>query len=413
MSVNRTRRFELPSIQDLNKDQDAALALSLEGQHLIVGGPGTGKSVVALLRAGRLLKEKGDKCYRFLAYNRLLFQSSLHLFGEKPLTAYTLDGWFRRVWGVQLSVPTLDPKPGSSFREIDWPAIERLMACNSNYVPLSELQCSPLPLLIIDEGQDMPPCFYSALANLGFENFYVVADQSQQIHPDKCSSRQDIENALGINPQETLELRANYRNTRPIAQLAAHFYVGDPASPRPELPNEEPSAQVPELWRYGNGSELTLEEVATRILQMADRDPRKLIGVIAPNNDVREKFLNALHGVSPSLDNGIPPIQTYASGMQDSLDFGTGGIMVINAQSCKGLEFEIAILADIDAHQPRSDEDVLKKRFYVMVSRARDQVIFLRCGESHPAIEYLLPTDRIVLARKDNLDESIDDDLQF
>ncbi len=58
MSVDRTRRFNRSYI--LNKDQDAALALPLEGQHLIIGGPGTGKSVVALLRARRLAEEQKD-----------------------------------------------------------------------------------------------------------------------------------------------------------------------------------------------------------------------------------------------------------------------------------------------------------------------------------------------------------------
>ena len=44
------RYFKLPRVQDLNKGQDSVLMLPKKGQHLIVGGPGTGKSVVALLR---------------------------------------------------------------------------------------------------------------------------------------------------------------------------------------------------------------------------------------------------------------------------------------------------------------------------------------------------------------------------
>ena len=37
------------------------------------------------------------------------------------------------------------------------------------------------PFLVIDEGQDMPPQFYHALVALGFDRFFVVADQNQQI----------------------------------------------------------------------------------------------------------------------------------------------------------------------------------------------------------------------------------------
>ena len=74
--------------------------------------------------------------------------------------------------------------------------------------------------------------------------------------------------------------------------------------------------------------------------------------------------------------------------------------MVINAQSCKGLEFDTAILADIDQHQPKRDPHALKARFYVMVARAREQVILLRTGNVCSAVDQLLPTDPTILVRK-------------
>lgn len=419
MPVNRTRRFELPGIQDLNKSQDAALALPIEGQHLIIGGPGTGKSVIALLRSRRLLEEEGERRYRFLAYNRLLDQSSRHLFGnERPLLSRTLLSWFQEVWTAAFKgrVPTKAPKPGSSFREIDWESVGNAVDSaneNGEWVPLNERYKVPLPFLVIDEGQDMPPAFYGSLAGFGFENFYVVADQNQQIDPENCSSRQNIEDALGLDPDETLELRENYRNTRPIALLAHHFYPGDPASPKPLLPASKPSAVTPELWHYGQGGSISFEEVLNRILQMADRDPRKLIGIIAPNNKIREKFVAGINAARPNLDNGRPPLQTYVSGLHEDLDFGHGGIMIINAQSCKGLEFEIAILADIDAHQPQNNKDLLMKRFYVMVTRARDQVIMLRCGTPRPAINDLLPNDPNILVEKADAESEEVDDIPF
>ena len=35
------RRFQLPGIQDLSKEQERVRALPFEGQHLVIGGPGT------------------------------------------------------------------------------------------------------------------------------------------------------------------------------------------------------------------------------------------------------------------------------------------------------------------------------------------------------------------------------------
>src|SRR5690606_15261262 len=96
-------------------------------------------------------------------------------------------------------------RPGG-YQAIDWAAVTTYL--QENDVP--EL-LQPSSFLVIDEGQDMPPAFYNALANIGFENFYVVADQNQQIHPDRCSSVQDIENALAIDPKVTKdrELKTN------------------------------------------------------------------------------------------------------------------------------------------------------------------------------------------------------------
>ncbi len=399
MPVDRTRRFVLPGIQDLNKDQDEALALPLEGQHLIIGGPGTGKSVVALLRARRLAQEQ--KKYRILVYNHLLNGSNRHLFGfTEPLRSNTWEKWFRDMYRhiFRKSVPTILQENPSAYRPIEWNAVEEDV---SSIKEGTELPLNMDFYLLIDEGQDMPPQFYSALVGWGAENFYVVADQNQQLQPDKCSSRQDIENALAINTKDTLELITNYRNTRPIAQLAQHFYAASPASPRPDLPDSKSTATSPELWAYGAIGQQSLSEIAEGILKLSDRFPSKLIGIITPDNRIREKFYDALAEARPKLDNGRPPIQTFVSGQQEPLDFGQGGIMVINAQSCKGLEFDIAILADIDQNKPKNDIYALKSRFYVMVARGREQVILLRTGNTCPVVESLLPTDSTVLFRKE------------
>lgn len=400
MPVDRTREFNLPGIHDLSKDQDEALHLPLEGQHLIIGGPGTGKSVVVLLRAKRL--EREGKKYIVLVYNHLLNHSNHQFSGdsdEQMLSAQTWESWFSKIYRdtFRQRVPR-KPESRNGYQPLDWPAIER----KAQDLFSEDIKDQSDIFLVIDEGQDMPPAFYQTLISLGFKNFYVAADQNQQIHPDKCSSRQDIENKLCIKPDEALELKTNYRNTRPIAQLARHFYPEDPASPRPELPDQTPVAATPELWVYGT-TDAELEKTACNILKLSDRRPRKLIGIIAPNNEVRKKFKKVLRNANPKLDNDKPPIQTFKSGQKQELpDFDQGGIMVINAQSCKGLEFDIAILADIDEHQPKHDPRALtlKARFYVMVARAREQAMLLRTDTICHVVDGLLPTDSSILARK-------------
>ncbi len=93
------------------------------------------------------------------------------------------------------------------------------------------------PFPVIDEGQDMPLQFYNAPESPGFNRFFIVADQNQQI-TDNNSSRKEIADCLAVEASEVIELRQNYRNSYPVARLAREFYTGDPASPPPDLPKQ-------------------------------------------------------------------------------------------------------------------------------------------------------------------------------
>lgn len=387
------REFNLPGIQDLSKEQEDARALPKQGQHLIIGGPGTGKSVLALLRSRRHQQDKDD--YVFLVYNKLLNQASRQLFGIE-LCSQQWQSWFASIFKAASgeSMPKLPPN-GNGWQEIDWVRTSEIIAA----LPL--LGGAKHPFLIIDEGQDMPPEFYQALFNLGFENVYVVADQNQQIVPGQNSTRQEIQNGLGIAPNDVIELQDNYRNSHPIARLAREFYTGDPASPPPALPNR-PSAIRPLLYEY---AEEKFQAIIEKILKNADVNPSKLYGVITQNkdkfNDVRNKYYQALKTANVQLDNGHPRVETYKSGENPALQFNEGGIMVINAQSCKGLEFDTVFLTDINQHFCNAqNQDQTKRLFYVMVARAKEMVIMLKEADRHCPVDAILPQDTEILERK-------------
>jgi DNA helicase II / ATP-dependent DNA helicase PcrA len=391
------RRFALPNIEDLSKEQERVRLLPKEGCHLIVGGPGTGKSVVALMRARRhhrasANRSNGPQDYVFLVYNRLLLEASRELM-DGGVNAHPWIGWFKSVFrdALKQPCPTLN---GQAFA-LDWQTIGRVIAS------AADLPKPLTPFVIIDEGQDMPPPFYHALAELGFEHFFVVADQNQQITTEHSTIRQ-IANALDIDAQERIVLTENYRNAYPVARLALAFCVGDPASPCTRLPPTQRSAETPWLVDYGPDCRWGSDDVVVRILKAADRDPARLLGIITPDNETRIRWLNALRSHPVELDHGRPRIVTYATGDdQGDLRFSEGGIFLINAQSAKGLEFDWVLLADIDRYQCHPDDknqlDDLRRRFYVMVSRAREQVVLLRQSRRPCPVNAILPTDQEVL----------------
>ena len=102
------------------------------------------------------------------------------------------------------------------------------------------------------------------------------------------------------------------------------------------------------------------------------------------------------------LDNPRPTIETYHGENRAEVAFDEGGILVINAQACKGLEFDEVVLADIDEHfVQRRDPDEAKRRFYVMVARARERVFMFMKRGGRKDILRILPADRDVLRREE------------
>ena len=388
------RTWALPDIQELSKEQERARLLPKEGCHLIVGGPGTGKSVLALLRTRRHHHPNGVQEYVFLVYNRLLLEASRQLVSG-AVDAHPWKKWFKGVY--KRATSEFCPINGEAYN-IDWEQVKvGIHAAPAEIAP-------PLtPFVIIDEGQDMPPAFYNALAEIGFENFYVVADPNQQITKENSKPR-DIENALAIDTKDRIELTENYRNCDRVARLALEFCVEDPSSPCVKPPTGRACARSPVLVDYGPGCCWDFKELIGRILKLADRDPSKLIGIITWKNESRRRWLTALNQEPVALDHGRPRIVTYASGEEDGDHrFSEGGIFIINAQSAKGLEFDTVFIADIHEYPCHLEDSVwmdgLKRLFYVMVSRARERAILLRQSGCYCPIEAILPKNENILRR--------------
>ncbi len=206
------------------------------------------------------------------------------------MVAEQWQSWFIQLYMNTLqvkSVPRLPKKENQKYADFDW---DTIVSNAQEHGPLDH--ADDLPYLVIDEGQDMPRQFYQMLAELGYENFFVVADQNQQLVSGENSSRQDIENALGIEVDEVVELKSNHRNHYATARLARAFYTGDPASPPPELP-PAPKHNVlkPLLFNY---QEQHFSSICKRIVLMAKAYPNKLVAVLTPDNKSREMFVEHL-----------------------------------------------------------------------------------------------------------------------
>ena len=399
----KKRKWELPGIQDLTKDQEAAIESPFQGQHLIIGGPGTGKTVVVAMRARKHQHISGSD-YIFLVYNRMLEEATKQMMADEDFKSCTYLYWFFNQYEARMGVEDEDgnrekartPKQGRSTP--DWSECERRVSDAADLAGFNGPK-----FLLIDEGQDMPPEFYRILIKFGYENFFIAADQNQQITSEN-SSRKDIEDCMAVDTKDVIELKHNFRNNYGIARLAQAFYTGDPASPPPNIPKRSRQLHTPKLYVFDRNSPEIYRRIAEAIVTFSKRDPQKLIGVLAPNHKVQDRYIRALRNVAGYAVSISEYKHNYSREKVHKVRFDQGGIIVLCAQSCKGLEFDTVILVDVDKHIIfRDHQDETKKLFYVMVSRARDKVFLLMNRNSDSQIQDILPSDQTILFRK-NID---------
>lgn len=358
--------FELPAYEDLSREQDDIFNLPLDGKHVVVGPPGTGKTVMAVYRAEMYKKAKNS--IRFVVYNNTLNQYLAYSKQQKRIASNTstLHKWFYS-WHFH----TFGKAPPQLEKYVfDW---ERILKNMMKY----KGEFKKLDAIIIDEGQDFPREFYLVLQVLA-HNITVFADENQRITQNN-STLQEIMTSLGV--KQYYPLTRNYRNTQQIARLAQHFYA-DLESGIPKLPQRK--GPKPKLCLSSD-----LKSQGKRIATYASNNKRHHIGVFVNTKQQQLSLKRQLEEITDV------PIQTYINNdrYNGELDFSEPGIKIINYRSAKGLEFNTVFLPELDTLRTDADEDLQKMLFFVLMSRARDQLWLMSKSAQIPYLLQAVPND--------------------
>jgi superfamily I DNA/RNA helicase len=351
------------SYRDLTQDQRAAIAdLPFDGNHLLSGPPGSGKSILAAHRAV-MLSLTGTPVV-VLTHSNLLRQSLAPLVhrsgGTVPqVTVTTAHKWLAEWYG---------PKPPCDGHWFDWPAFYERAAD-------AETQGAG-PTLVVDEGQDLPPEFYR-LCRLLDARVTVFADECQRL-TEAHSTLAEI--AKGLGRCTRAELDGNHRNTYEIAALAAHFHTG---VVQPALPERE--GPVPRLHRFHHRG------AADLLITLAEQNPRKSIGVVVNSPFTQFSLLGSIErrtGGSGRAGRRITA-QLYSSQATDgryrNLDLNRPGIVIVHRASAKGLGFDIVVVPDTHTDAATDPaEAALRMTYYVLATRAREELHLGYDGEAEP-----------------------------
>lgn len=359
--------MRLPAFEDLSKEQDLIYNLDLDGNFLVSGPPGTGKSVMALYRAQVLTFD--DREPDVLMFSNVLQQYTAGAAEEVDIAGRvtTFHKWFWGFWKrhYRSSPPT---HLGNSYA-VDW-----------GEVPVKFLASPPpaneLTDLIVDEGQDLSLGFYR-MARFLAKNITVFADENQQLL-DENTTLKEIQAAIGAT--EHLDLKKNYRNTAEIAAVAASYYVGTPTG-IPEPP--ERRGELPTLRNFG-----TTEEFVDHVARYASGRTNLNIGVACPDAAAQRRLLLQLEAKRLRI-----PVQAYISKDRSRkvLDFDEPAITLVHYRSLKGLEFDTLFVPELQRAPSDASSGSSRMMFYVVMSRARDELhlSWTGAGDVPPVVAHL------------------------
>jgi len=389
--------MKLPNSEDLNEQQVAVFMAGLKDDLLVCGPPGTGKTVMALYRAQMINRIDSNTKFWVIMYNRLLRRYTENNLDEGDF----LNGEFvsKRIRTMHQWIYAWGKNWGWGSPELapflyDWDEVlKRLIGKD----PKIQKRATNWNHIIIDEGQDFAPGFYKMLQivkmlGVSFDKemaLTVFADENQRIDEKANSSIEDIRKEIKFSKGVVTSLTTNYRNSKQVAELAAHFYVGL-STGIPEMP-ERDGPLSPSLFSFSSH----LDEVE-RIANFAQQNDDLAVGVIVENNYIREGVVNILNR---RLEDTDIDVQTYHSGItKDELAAmqleDSGAVVVVCGASCKGLEFDAVFIPSLEKYSLNpAQETEFKMNMYVRISRARDYLFmsYVSSDRSNPKILDSLP----------------------
>ncbi|MBO7439836.1 MAG: ATP-binding domain-containing protein [Bacteroidales bacterium] len=344
---------------ELDDDQLRVLTAILDRSLIAKGCAGSGKSVLALIKAQRIQREKGND------YQIIVFTKALCNYMNAGRKALGLNKDFDYHW--------------------EWK--------NRKHCPSSDY-------IIVDEIQDFEQTEIQEFIKAARKNFFFFGDTAQSIY-DGLKNTMSVENIRDVlSPAEKskvreMELYRNYRLPVPVARLVQH--VGVDLEVYDEQIYKSKEIAMPRFIRCASA----LEQVKT-IVDVIKKQSLSDVGILLPHNEDVINVSNLLNQNSCNHELRYTDQKNWRLS-RDTLNFSTDNPKVMTYHSAKGLQFETVFLPYVDTlpSMPKKSE---QKALYVAMTRTYKNLFVLYSGYL-PSFLSNIPTELYKTSLVDEIED--------
>ena len=355
---------------ELDEDQIKVLNATNDKSCIVSGGAGSGKSVLALIKAQRIQREKGNN-YQIIVFT-------------KTLCNYMNAG--RKELGLQNSF--------SFHEEWKWKKyLKRYLNGLSFMVYEKDSNGNRIPnkpssdYVIVDEIQDFSKEEIQEFIEATNKHFFFFGDTAQSIYEGfkETMPVERINGELYNYKAKTFSLFRNYRLPKPVAKVVQYVGVELDGFDIDTYKSEETA--LPRFIQYDNFSN-QIEAIARMINNGSVFD----VAILVPHNhDVKRvsELLNNQNITHESKYNeytdseGNIVYEKTTNGennkwktTSDNLDFTTENPKIMTYHSAKGLQFGTVFLPGVE----EKTEDSERKSLYVAMTRTYRNLYVMYSG---------------------------------
>lgn len=358
--------FKLPDMSELSIEQSNIINSPTNSNLVVVGGPGTGKSVLSVLRAKQIVENNHRAKVLLLSYNRplmLLMRKYVKDHKIPRCQVSTYHQWLADFHQDEYGEPY--PRIDNN-NDQDNTYNPNWILININSLINKSRFSSFYDHIILDEAQDFPIKLINLL-KLVTNNLTCFIDTNQTTGKDQISVHELL---------ETLELKdhytiiRNYRNTREINAVAS-LYKTEPTNIRSYSNGIKPI--LIEIYNFNDSNDYDYNLSNQKIYEIIIDNPDKSIGIITNKSGSQYRLRRYLEDKLI----GLRKVEYYYENKNYNLDFNTKAVKLLTYGTVKGLEFDIVILPRFESITSVKDKTLDNNRIHIALSRAKSELYIL------------------------------------